>query len=328
MLQDYAGDIGESLRHLWLKQDAYNSLIKDIQLERDPIEWTKTYLLGMVSEVDEILRNIQWKLHKKDNPKLSLTNIGFEFADLTKYIFSLWQVWGFSPEQMLAFIDLKSKMLHLMLAQESVILSKNIVISDIDGVLADWRLEIKRWFENSSSKKLFDTSNSLLIDVDLALSYPEYNAMKEEFESIGGYATLPAYIDGIKTIKKLKLSNYSFVASTARPYKQYERIWLDTYFWLEENEIFPHILQMSSFERVLFANELRRLGHHVILLEDNPEIALRAANTGIRVYVKRQKYNEYLNHENIVILDDLYNLIQKEQEEGYLQDFVESYISP
>ena len=42
---------------------------------------------------------------------------------------------------------------------------------------------------------------------------------------------------------------------------------------------------------------------NVIMFEDDPGLILRAANSGIKVYARRQPYNEHIKHKNVILLN-------------------------
>ncbi len=268
-----------------------------------PEYWTKQYLLGIVSEVDEVLREINWKRHRQTHGEPIQRNVALELADLTKYVMSLWQVWGFELNDFLAYVDQKNQEMELrwqmeMMEEPS---SANVLITDLDGTGADWRGSFIDWMEevHDVSPIAEDRSNSLNLDSDLAILYPDYYRLKEEFEETGGYADLLAYVDWTDTVGLLQSQNVFVIAYTARPANKYTHIWWDTWTWLENHGILPNKLYMGAEDRILHAVRLMRKGNQVILFEDNPGLALRAAQAGIQTFVRYKPYNQHIEHKNI-----------------------------
>lgn len=288
---------------IWQQQVAYNNKVRTAK-PMSWMEWMKDYILGAISEVNEILNETSWKAHKKGHP-VDRTNLARELADLTKYTFSLWEWAGFSSTDMLDFVYQKGEELDQMWFQDfqhSFEPGSKIVITDIDGTIADYRKGLLSWLRLNHSVDLpEDTGQNLMMDIDLGLTYPVYLRLKEEFESSGEYARLPLYSDVELGLKYLHPQHVKFLAYTARPAQAYSRIWFDTWTWLEDCGIAPYFqeLRIGREQRVARACELTEAGHAVCLIEDEPDTALRAAASSIQVFLRSQPYNEGVSHRNI-----------------------------
>jgi uncharacterized HAD superfamily protein len=176
-----------------------------------------------------------------------------------------------------------------------------IVICDIDGTLGDWRSSFVSWMESKGITKMnFDTASSMMLDNDLALNYPEYYKLKEDYESSGGYRTIKPYQDTVEVLRKLKKRGAYIIIVTARPQERFGRIWLDTWLWLKTNKIPVDKLSIISGPRVLLATSLRK----VIMLEDDPGLILRGANSGIKIFARKHLYNSGIFHPNAVFVDE------------------------
>jgi len=294
-----------NLKVLLRRQREYNNKIRGLNPSKS--EWTQTYLLGMITEVDEILREIDWKKHRKarmENP--NVVNIALELADLTKYTLSLWELWGFDYESILYYVDLKSRSLELKTQQENEEIpdDRPIVITDIDGTVGDWRTHFLKWLESKGIKHVVeDQSTSLMIDNDLSMLYKEYYDLKEEFESTGQYRNIEVYEDAHELLVELK-SRYNayIIAVTARPSDHYSRIWMDTWMWLESNKLPVDKLIIGSESRILLAHSLQESSHEVIMLEDNPGLIQRGANSGIRTFAREHPYNRGIQSRGVTIV--------------------------
>lgn len=292
---------------IFKQQTEYNSLIRS-EDQRTTDEWTETYLLGIVSEIDDLLDRLQWKRHRKtENTNADIVNLGYDLADLTKFVLSLWEVWGFNHVDVLDYVQQKSQILDELYKQEWAIIptDKLIIISDIDGTLGDWRASFINWASHKYKvDPIPDNSTSLQLDSDLAMHYSDYFRMKEEFESSGQYRYILTYEDSARFLHWMKTHFDAYlIAHTARPWRKYYRIWGDTWQWIVENDLPIDQLRVGSESRILLANDLG--GENVIMLEDDPGLMLRAALSGITVIARKHGYNSGVRHELIHKVDSL-----------------------
>lgn len=311
------------LQKLYQLQQDYNRIIRRESGNASPEFWTQTYLLGLMTEMDEVLREINWKRHRREtHNKVDMVNLGYELSDLLKYVLSLWEVWGFSAQEMLEYSLTKTEMLEVQYQQDHTPIPTNrpILVTDLDGTIADYRAGFLQWLAKRNQNINFpDQVHSLMMDQDLAINYPEYNALKEAFESEGGYRNLPCYPDGISALHHLrdKLNVY-IIAITARPADRFHRIWLDSWLWIRDNGLPIDQLRIGSDPRILLAHELAKDGS-CVLFDDDPGIIRRASSSGLSVYVRRQIYNQGLeNLPHVKMVDsymelDLDNLFIKEK---------------
>lgn len=295
-----------SLKDVWAAQKAYNDAIR-LKEPGNFDHWMKNYLLGAISEVDEILNEINWKAHRKGRV-MNPHNLARELADLTKYVFSMWEWSGFSEQDMLDYAAEKSAELTAQLRQDfeqEIPPNVPVIISDIDGTLGDWRKAFLDWVRANHLQDLpsYDDTKHLSLEVSMGLSYPIYAKLKEQFEAEGGYQLLEAYSDAVYTLNTLAYYNQAhIILYTARPARVHTRIWSDTWHWLEEQDMGNLVkeLRIGYEDRIARACEIRSQGHPLVLLEDDPTLALRAAATGIRVVMREQGYNVGVHHRNIL----------------------------
>ena len=300
---------------IFQQQKRYNAKIR-LADSRSPEEWTETYLLGMVSEIDDILDSISWKRHRKIyDVSPDPVNLGYDLADLTKYILSLWELWGFTPSDALSFVKQKSNILDELHRQEfePIPTDRLIVITDLDGTLGDWRRTFMEWaFHTHSLKPIEDGMKLLQIDSDLAMRYDEYYKLKELFESSGQYKNIFIYPEVREFLYWLRENfNAYFIAHTARPWQQYYRIWGDTWEWISKNNLPIDQLRVGSESRILLASKLG--GDNVLMLEDDPGLMLRAAHSKICVIARKHPYNSGVAHEYITKVSDFSARIAKER---------------
>jgi uncharacterized HAD superfamily protein len=257
----------------------------------------------MVSEIDEVLDGINWKIHRRDRKTVSIDNLALEFADLFKYVMSLFELWGICTDEVLEYVKQKSDAIKIMYEMEykPSPMNSKILICDLDGTIADWQTSFRKWLVTTGKidEDSFSPFRSLNQDVDMGVSYDVYEKWKLEFEETGGYRSLVPILDGMITVKRLKDSGVFLAVHTARPQARIKRIWMDTYYWLSSYGIEPDLLEIGSESRIVKALELKK-NNSVIMFEDNPELSVRAANSDIVVYMRDTEYNQGITHENIV----------------------------
>lgn len=243
---------------------------------------------------------MNWKLHRSSLGEPNYGNLGEEFTDLLKYVLSLFELWGFSENSVMDMLDRKSKILDLQWEMDHFIPpeGRKILVCDLDGTIADWRSTFMDWLNRHSN--YMDTETPVYTmnpDVDFAVMYPEYARLKDQFESEGGYQKLVPFFDGVETVRELVRNDVMLAVFTARPIR-IKRIWWDTYRWLQWEGIEPTWLFMGAETRIIRAFDWAKT-NTVVIFEDNPDLALRAANSGLKVFLRDMPYNSHVEHENI-----------------------------
>ena len=64
---------------------------------KDKEKWTKEFILACHSELDELLSEINWKMHKTKSKRVKLTSIVEEISDIMIYTINFALLWGISP---------------------------------------------------------------------------------------------------------------------------------------------------------------------------------------------------------------------------------------
>lgn len=296
------------IQKIWDEQKRYNELIRS---EQPDTNWMPQYLLGMVSEVDEVLREINWKRHRIETSKVNPDNVARELADITKYVMSMWEFMGYSPEDMIQFVSEKNEMLEQLYLQENTLMpvGRRILIFDLDGTVADWRRTFSYWLQKDSPEYMHDPLDvsphaSSQFDTEHTIKYDKYFKAKEAFESSGMYAQILPYDDAVEAVRDARLEYDAYlICITARPVKKYKRLWLDTWNWLKLGDIQPDSLLFENEARILIANGLKDK-NDVILWDDDPDLVIRAADAGLRVIMRKQSYNRHIVHSNVTIVDN------------------------
>ena len=295
------------LMALWKEQRQFNDRVKVGKPSGDEY-WAQKYMLGIVGQIGEVLEQIVWKDHRKPHTRMDRHNVGRELADITKYTISLWQQYGFSEEDMLDMCLDKTREMSLRFDQEIVHElppGSPVIITDIDGTLGDWRKAFVNWYNLHcsgvfpSSNKV-DTYSYMDMETELGLPFAMYQELKTQFESEGGYLTLPPFLDAVEALCYFSEQGIPIYAFTARPGDTHSRIWNDTQQWLASVGLGEAIssLSLGKDTRIALAVKLQREGHKVLLLEDDPGTALRADKAGIPVILRHFPYNVYVGEHN------------------------------
>lgn len=295
------------LSKIWNQQKRYNEKIFSIEKTKDKEYWSRQYLLGITSQIGEVLDEIHWKRNRKEENKKAIPlNVLDEIADITKFTLSLAQVWGFSQDELLNAIFEKGEILDFRLQMEfkESLENKTILITDIDGTLADYRYSFLMWLYDLKGITPSSEAKTLLLDDSLELRYPLYYALKQEFEENGGYRNLKIYPEVHDLLNSFAASGGYIIAVTARPVRTYKRIFKDTLHWFKINNLPINELHTMNEERILLADSLSR-NNKVILWEDNPDMLQRASKSDIKIFARKQLYNKDLaNIKNIEIVDE------------------------
>jgi hypothetical protein len=239
----------DRLKEIFEKQQEFTRLFfrrkHDLDLDRISkdkelqIEWNKEYILSLITEATEILNEIDWKMHTKKDSETINDNILEECIDVMKYLFGLIIINGFSVDDMYTKFIEKTEVVYAKFKQEELVdkMKKNkdskIVFVDIDGVLADYPNEFIK-FVNKKLDKKYKT----MPELKRSLEKIEFYKVKSEYRLSGIKKEMGVLNRAKDMLKKLKEKKYFVVLLTARPYKEYFRIYSDTLEWLKSNELY------------------------------------------------------------------------------------------
>lgn len=285
-------DLTGQLNRVWDQQQRYNLQVMQRQ-QRSSGDWAQTYVLGIVSELGELLTAMKWKQHKLENIEDFGPNMDEELTDITKYIFSLWQLLGFDPHQMLNKIEEKSLFLDKMFQQDfDPSLGDRIVIFDVDGVLADLDGSLVPFMkEKLGDKPLLESD--IHVDIAHGWDFERYREAKNLFEATGGYRTLEPLYHLYNLFMYLYGADFNIVTFTARPVNVFRKIKHDTVQWFLKYGVLPDVIKFGRDERISYAVQLQKLGKTVVLVDDNDTTLTRAATAGIpTIKAERQSMTE------------------------------------
>lgn len=91
----------QAQRKLLQRYDFYN--------KATPEKLTETYVLALLSELDEVLLQLNWKPWKKTKKKIDLEELKYEFIDIFTFTLSLMIAWGMTEKEFYQYFMAKNK---------------------------------------------------------------------------------------------------------------------------------------------------------------------------------------------------------------------------
>lgn len=284
---------------IWENQAEFNRKLVDFETIRDNKEefqkWNNFYTLALHREVSEVLDTVNWKIHRKENKPEIKSNTLEELVDCFKYWMCLCQLHGFTPEDIEEEYYRKSNVVvqrHKQEIMDTIKAGKDRVVGvDIDGVLADY----PRSFVDFINQELGTNYTMDMID-----SYDIYGCLgiptevgmklKDKYRQTGQKRFIPVCEGAKEMLTWLREQGYKIMLLTARPYKQYKRIFADTMEWLENNNL-PYdsiIFDEKKEERLI-----REFGKDRIefFIDDVVDNANTISRLGVPCYLITRPYN-------------------------------------
>ena len=299
----------DRLEELWQIQKNFSDKI----IYGSPEQGTKELSLHVISEINELLREIAWKVHRREHKVVIKENILEEIIDLQKFVWSIALQWGFTADDVYQEFKRKSEVVEQLWHQEVLLDNlaerKNVVGVDIDGVLADYAVGF-RVFLNSKGIKYDESKYHKDLITNGTLCSKEYENLKHEFRKDGHKANLPIISGAKEFLDFLHEQDYGIVLLTARPYKKYKRIFADTLEWLHKNDCF--------YDAIIFDEEknirlYREFGNRVLFfIEDELEKANDISDYDIKVYLLDRSYNKGSQSSKVIRVNDFNDIIRLE----------------
>ena len=202
---------------------------------KDKVALTKEIILHIHSEADELLRALgAWKPHRRQVMPENRANILNELADMHRYLLTLYEIWGVTPDEAVDSFQKKGMVVRQRHAEEFVhsLDSGPIAVVDIDNVLADYIAGFKAYlvgqgFDLSTVEPLHWISAETL-----GLDREDYNRILHDFRVTGGMANLRPMPGAQDFLFRLSDRGYIIVLLTARPIHEYPTLYTDTLMWL------------------------------------------------------------------------------------------------
>lgn len=309
----------EEIKKIWEKQRSFNDNFMNTK-EASTSErqaHTKEIVLHMISECDELLSNINWKFHRKETiENIDRNKILEQLVDIFKYSLTLAQTWNVEPEELITEFYRKSEVVEQKYKQEkklSLLTDEKVIGIDIDGVLADYPNGFIKFISEETKT---DLSKVVLNKYDLYTIISDkipggaetLRKLKHKFRIEGhkkNLEVIPGAIDGMKYLKE---KGYTIVLLTARPAKEYPRIFSDTIEWLKKYNI--------PYDAILFDEDkekriIKEFPNMKFMIEDAAQNANKIAPEGYKVFLLEKSYNnDEFTHRNVVRVNNWEDLIK------------------
>lgn len=274
------------------------------KLEKD----TKELVLSIHEKASDVLRGVDWKLHRNENKGIEKFNLQDQITDLMKFVFILASEWGMNDEEIYEWFVKKSRLVEKRYDREfsDELSNSNCAVVDIDGVLCDYR---KTWHDFLISRGV-GVVNNISVDLSGALSDPsQYRFLKEDFRREGWKTKMNAFENASIFTETLSSFGLKVVIVTARPMHEHMRIYYDTVDWLEKNGIFYDHLVFEEKKREWASANLNKIRFCV---EDDPLQAQKMSTWGMKVFLVDQPYNKNVDNENIIRVENLLEIVDQE----------------
>lgn len=208
----------------------YNVDLDSISKE-DRIHWTKEMILSSSKEIHELLDILQWKTHRyQSNEEMNIDNFAEQAIDAFKYLLNVCILNGIDADQFTTKYSEKSKIVDIRFDQEKKLFesqndtSDKYVVFDIDGVLNNYPLNVMEYMNVSDLSSFKKTHRT------------EYRKLKDKFETTGEERNNVLNYSARDVLKMLS-ETHKIILLTARPYEKISRLYYDTIYWLEKQEI-------------------------------------------------------------------------------------------
>jgi len=262
---------------------------------------TKEYILHLISECDELLNSINWKMHRVHDKVVSRSKLKEEWIDLFKYVLSIGLVWGFDHSDLVSEFYRKSAVVKVRYHQEKeldLIKDENVIGCDIDGVVSDYPASYYNFiYDNTGVRIVSDGSYDIYDNVASVLGYDTAIELKRMYRESGQKRFIEPLPLSSEVLSELKSTGYTIVMLSSRPVNEYPRIFSDT--------IENFLTYKIPYDAIMFSEKkedevIRRFSKMKFMIEDNANNALKVARRGYLVYLMDQPYNANVKHKNIV----------------------------
>lgn len=239
---------------------------------QERVALTKDYLLYLIGEVDEVLRELDWKAHRSAAEPFNRDNLLEELIDIYKYWLGVLALWGFTGDEVDGAFWRKTEVVERRFVQEQELkaTTKPIAIVDIDGVLADYPASFERYVAREMGS--LERADGRL----RALWKRRYRNEGVEGAGAEPRPAAQAFMQGLQGL------DCYLVALTSRPYGKHKRLFYDTASWFVQHRIPVDFIAFEA-DKDEFVLRLLDQGKQVVLfVDDDARHVEKVAALGVR----------------------------------------------
>lgn len=264
--------------------------------EAQVVEFTREVVLALHAEADELLEEINWRMHRAHVGKVVRSNIVYECVDVFKFLLNVLLVWGVTPEQFAEAFSAKSRAVESRYVQERTLADlreqgREIVAFDVDGVLAEYPGHWLSWLAarghadpaSGVPYRPFDSVNA----AKDSMSPDVYADLKMEYRSSGAKRNIPPCFGSADAVARIRAAGFGTVALSARPAWKISRLHADTLDWFAEYGMTFDAVYFDADKSVKAARSLPNLR---AIVEDDVGQAREVARLGVDVYLVGKHY--------------------------------------
>ena len=283
---------------IWNDQMKFNRNFFNPETIRDNPEkfqqMNNFYCLATHREISEALDTVPWKIHRKEHKPEVRSNTLEELTDVFKYLMTLFQLHGFTPEEIETAYYRKSAVVeqrHLQEMVRNLQEESRIAAVDIDGVLADYPRSFVEYVNHElGTQYTVDSVVSYDVYTSLGLSVEIGMYLKDRYRETGQKRFIPVLPGAREFLQRLQAEGYTIVLITARPYEQYSRIYADTLEWLARNDLEYDFLIFHEKKEEYLVNSIGN-GAIRFFVDDVAGNANTVSMLGIPCYLLNRPYN-------------------------------------
>jgi NTP pyrophosphatase (non-canonical NTP hydrolase) len=241
------------------------------------------------SELDELLRAIEWRQHRRVPVPEDLPRCREELIDIFKYWLSMALIFDMNPDVLIEEYWKKSAVVRHRFSEEYVkTLDRPTVVIDVDEVLCDFSNGMLRWLMDhaklpeASCAKLLDRRN--FIDASqLGIPQKDWEDLKHQFRTSGGFGRLIPMPGAFDLLSRCRNAGYSIVLLTSRPIERYPSLFSQTIDWLNRHQ-FPYDFIWWSDSKAKKLLERGVMQHVAFAIDDHLRYIQQFDEAGIRTY--------------------------------------------
>lgn len=303
-------------RERWERQLAFNNkfFVDKVNKTVDKLtlsereDWTQKFLLHIVKEQAEVLDEINFKMHRKENKNVILSNVIEEMMDIQKFVLGLFQVWGFTYQEYCEAFDRKTSVVEQRYNQENELNLINpynpICAFDLDGVVFDYPKCFLDWVYMTTGFKFVDIN-----ELKSNFKMQDYEYLKDKYRQCGIKSKLPLKPGFREFLDILRENKFQVIGLTSRPYKKYSRIYPDT---LENLKLHKVSLDALFWSENKCLDILRLFPNIKFFIDDDLNQIIPISEQGYKTFWLKQKWQElpYKYPKQIIISEEFKEIIR------------------